>query len=299
MPDGFRGADRRNELVEVIHRVRNRWRLKLALRGAVIVVAGTVLALMSSAAGLEALKFTAASIIAFRVIALIIFGGLLYVGLVKPMRRRVTDSQVALYLEECDPSLQNAILSAVEGASLASEANENGPSPRLVERLVEQAIDRCRAIDDGLAVERQGLRRQMITLAGVAAAAALLIMLGPAFIRHGLSALLIISRSAEAASPYHIDVQPGNTKVPRGADQTVKAKLMGFTSSDAAMMMRSDPAASFERVPLVRSKDSDGFEGVLFHVEKTTEYYVESNGVRSPAFSMTVVDLPTVDRLVL
>src|SRR4030095_16634604 len=64
-------------------------------------------------------------------------------------------------------------------------------------------------------------------------------------------------------------------------------------------MMRSDPASSFERVPLVRSKDSDGFEGVLFHVEKTTEYYVESNGVRSPAFSMTVVDLPTVDRLVL
>ena len=44
-------------------------------------------------------------------------------------------------------------------------------------------------------------------------------------------------------------------------------------------MMRSDPAAPFERVPLVRSKDPDGFEGVLFHVEKTTEYYVESNGV--------------------
>ena len=153
--------------------------------------------------------------------------------------------------------------------------------------------------DDGLAVERQGLRRQVLALGAVAAAAALLIVLGPAFIRHGLSALLIISRSAEAASPYHIDVEPGNTKVPRGADQTVKAKLMGFVSPDAALMMRSDPAASFERVPLVRSKDSDGFEGVLFHVEKTTEYFVESNGVRSPAFSMTVVDLPTVDRLVL
>ena len=76
MSDGFRGADRRRELVEVIHRVRNRWRLKLALRGAVIVVAGTLLALMSSAAGLEALKFTAASIIVFRVLALLIFGGL-------------------------------------------------------------------------------------------------------------------------------------------------------------------------------------------------------------------------------
>ncbi len=49
------GSDRRAELVDVIHRVRNRWRLKLALRGAVIVVAGTLLALLLSASSLEAL----------------------------------------------------------------------------------------------------------------------------------------------------------------------------------------------------------------------------------------------------
>ena len=43
-----------------------------------------------------------------------------------------------------------------------------------------------------------------------------------------MSALLIVSRSAEAASPYQIEVTPGNAKVPRGADQTVKAKLSGL-----------------------------------------------------------------------
>ena len=58
MPYEPGGADRREELVAVIHRVRNRWRLKLALRGAVIVVAGTLLALMASASSLEALRFS-------------------------------------------------------------------------------------------------------------------------------------------------------------------------------------------------------------------------------------------------
>ena len=43
MLDGISGSDRRTELVDVIRRVRNRWRLRLALRGAVIVVAGTLL----------------------------------------------------------------------------------------------------------------------------------------------------------------------------------------------------------------------------------------------------------------
>ena len=64
------GSDRREELVAVIRRVRNRWRLKLALRGAVIVVAGTLLALLLSASSLEALRFSPTAIIAFRAAAL-------------------------------------------------------------------------------------------------------------------------------------------------------------------------------------------------------------------------------------
>ena len=51
MLDAPHGSDRRSELVDVIHRVRNRWRLKLALRGAVIVVAGTLLALIGASFG--------------------------------------------------------------------------------------------------------------------------------------------------------------------------------------------------------------------------------------------------------
>jgi hypothetical protein len=57
------GSDRRAELIDVIHRVRNRWRLKLALRGTVIVVAGTLLALFLSASSLEALRFSPTAII--------------------------------------------------------------------------------------------------------------------------------------------------------------------------------------------------------------------------------------------
>ena len=36
---------------------------------------------------------------------------------------------------------------------------------------------------------------------------------------------------------------------------------------------------------------------MLFHLEAPVDYYVESNGVRSPIFTMTLVDLPTVKQL--
>ena len=287
--------DQRMELVDVIRRVRNRWRLRLALRGAVVVVAGTSLALLLSASSLESLRFSAPAIIAFRIISVAVFFLLLVYGLVWPLRRRVTDAQVAMYLEECDPTLEARIMTAVEAT-----ANGGSPdhSPHLVERLVEQAIERCRALDHGDEVERASVRRHGVSLAAVAAITALVVALGPAYLRHGLSALLVIYRTAEAASPYRIDVTPGSAKVPRGADQAVRAKLIGFTAKDAAVLMRSAANAQFERVPLLPAANEAGsFEGMLFHLDKQTEYLVESNGVRSAKFTLSVVDLPTVSQL--
>src|SRR6476661_3939314 len=260
--------DHRLELVDVIRRVRNRWRMKLALRGAVVVAAGTVLALLLSASGLESLRFSAPAIITFRIVIVAVFVGLLLYGLVWPLRRRVTDAQVAMYLEESDPTLEAAIISAVEATAEGGSASH---SPRLVEKLVEQAIEQCRTMDHAHRVERTSLQRHAAALAAIAAVVALAIAFGPAYLRHGLSALLIISRSAEASTPYKIEVRPGNTKVPRGADQAVTAKLVGFSSSDVTVMMRSAQNAAYDRVPLIPAKEPATFEGILFHLEKPTE----------------------------
>src|SRR5436309_3215068 len=286
--------DHRTELADVIRPVRNRWRFRLALRGAVVVLAGTVLALLLSASGLESFRFSAPAIITFRILTVTVFVALLLYGLVWALRRQVTDAQVAMYLEECDPTLEAALISAVEATANGGSAAH---SPRLVEKLVEQAMDQCRALDHGRTIERSSVQRHAATLAAVAAIAALAVTYGPAYLRHGLSALLVISRSAEASSPYSSQVQPGNTKVPRGADQTVKARLIGFTAADVSVMMRTAPGAPFDRVPLIAGAQPGAFEGMLFHLEKPTEYFVESNGVRSGTFTLTVVDLPTVSQL--
>src|SRR4051812_36379627 len=166
--------DHRTELVDVIRSVRNRWRLKLAMRGALVVVAGTILALLLSASGLESFRFSAAAIIAFRIISISVFAGLLIYGLVWPLRRRVTDSQVAMYLEENDPTLESAIISAVEATA---DGGSPDHSPQLVDRLVEQAIERSQAVASGSTADRTAVQRHAVALAGIAALAALLITL--------------------------------------------------------------------------------------------------------------------------
>ena len=283
--------DHRAELVDVIRRIRNRWRLRVATRGAVVVVVGMVAVLLLSASSLETFKFSVPAVIGFRFLAVAAFAALVAYALV-PLRRQVTDTQVALYLEEHNPSLEAAILSAVEASSTAKESQ----SQQLVERLIEQAIAQSRAVEHGMAIDRPRLRRHAVTLATFAVIAALFVALGPAYIRSGLSALLKLSQSAEAASPYKIEVLPGNASVPRGGDQSVRAKLVGFTSKDVTLMM-SNAGGQFERLPLVPSADADTFEGMMFHLDRDTVYYVDSNGVRSKHFSLKVVDLPTVRQL--
>ena len=106
----------------------------------------------------------------------------------------------------------------------------------------------------------------------------------------------------QAAAPYRIEVSPGNASVPRGVDQTITATLGGFEADQASLMIRKSPEAPFERVPLVRSENSteaNKYEGMLFDLAGPIDYFVEAEGVKSPTYTLKVVDLPYVQRLEL
>ena len=171
-------------------------------------------------------------------------------------------------------------------------------SPSLIRRLIENAIEKSRSVEDGHRVERAPLRQYSGALAAVVVIACAAFLFGPAYMRHALSALLVISRSVEAAAPYRIDVKPGSATIPRGADQTITAQLVGFQADQASLMIRKSPTAAFERLPLVRG-ESQRYEGTLFDVAAPLEYFVEAVGVRSPMFSLKVADMPYVQRLEL
>ena len=294
-----RESARHEELVQVIRQVRNRWRLKVALRGLAIVVGAGILAFLLSAYGLEYFRFSHAAVMGFRIGVYIVLAGLFAWFLVLPLARRVPNEQVALYLEEHEPSLQAAVVSALEAGAEPDLTDRPDRSPALVRRLVESTIDKCVSIGSGRAVEQDNLRRMSGLLAGVAFASLLLFLLGPSYLRHGASVLLFPARSAEAASPYQIEVLPGDATIARGADLTITARLLGFESEEVDLLMQSSANAPFERLPFVPAVDSDAYEVMLFDIEVETDYFVQSAGVRSSLYTLEVVDLPYVERLEL
>src|SRR5215212_5880986 len=152
----FQPSDSSSELLEIIRQVRRRWRVKLALRGALGVVGLGAVVLLLSAFGLESWRFTPGAIVTFRILLGVALIALVAYLLVRPLMRSASDEQVALYLEEHEPSLQAAIISAVE----AGRGGGSSPfSATLVRRLVESAVDKCHAIESGRRVERVPVRR--------------------------------------------------------------------------------------------------------------------------------------------
>ncbi len=280
-----------SDLIGIIRQIRRRWRMKLALRGAVLVAALAVAVFVGAALGLESWRFAPGAILTLRIALPIAILALIGVFFVRPLMRQTTDEQVALYLEEHEPSLQAEIISAVEAS--------RGPGAQsgLVKRLVESAIQKCHALEHGKRVERKPLNGYAVAFGAVVIATLALFALGPAYLRHALSALLVVSRSVEAAVPYRIDVQPGNVNVPRGADQAITAELHGFTAEQPVLMVRKSADGPFERVPLIR--EDAKFQGMLFDLPGPLDYYVEAAGVRSTTYRLNVIEMPYVQRLEL
>jgi hypothetical protein len=277
-------------LLDIIQRARSRWRMKLALRGVVRVAAIAFVLVLVAAYGLDWARFTATSILVARVVLFVTLIAAVGWFLVRPLRRKVSDEQVALYLEEHEPSLQATLLSAVEASQSGTPQ-----SAALVQRVVEQAIERCATLAAAVRAERLPLRRYAAALITVTAVAIAGVALGPAFLRNAVKALLLIQRDVEAAVPYRIEVKPGNATVPKGADQAIVATLKGFDSEDVVVMGKRTPTSAFEPIPLTHNENGT-YDGILFDVVAPLEYFILAEGVQSEHYTLKVVDLPYVQQ---
>jgi hypothetical protein len=284
---------RHAELVAVIREVRRRWRLKVLLRGGAVVAVAAVLAVLASAFAIEQFGFATGAVLAMRVLLGAVVIALVARYVVQPMLRTVDDARVALYLEEHEPTLQAAVLSGLEAGD-AELTVRTGLSPVLASRTVEDAIERCRAIDFGRRIERPEINRFATVLATAAVAGLVMALFSPGFLRHGTEALLL--RPADAANPFRVSVEPGSVTIPRGADQAIHARTVGFDAAGAEVAFRRAGEDGFRRLPMT-ADPAGGFEVLLFDITDATEYFVESNGVRSPVYRIDVADLPYVATL--
>jgi hypothetical protein len=283
-----------DELLDVIRGVRRRWQLRTALRGALIVLLAFAVVFIVSAWGIDRLRYGSGSVLAARLALYAALLALVVRYLVLPFRNRVTDQQVALYLEEHEPTLEAAVVSAVDASGMRAGAPH--VSPAFVREVVERAIAACRRVEDGRRIEKAVLRQLSAATVIALAAGALALLFGPPFLRHA-APFLVVPWNARAASPYAIEVTPGDSTVARGADQAVTARLHGFDAERVEIAVQAGEDGEWKRLPMTADEGGGAYQMMLFDLGASTRYFVEASGVRSPVYRLEVADLAYVKRI--
>ncbi len=283
-------------LQDLLSTLRRRRQRRLLLEAAAIVLVAIVAAIVVGLVVTSALGRTGTGVTAARLIGYALVLGAVYRFLVRPLIRRASDAEFALYVEERAPGLQQALISAVHELAQPEEAQA---SPALTARVVAHAVRDLRPIADDGRIEKPREQRAWRLLAAAVVSAILLLALGPAGLRDSARLLFApwsVAVAATIPSPSVL-VEPGNADVPRGGALDVKATLQHFTADGAELVFRADSAEEWVRLPMGRESSDGAFAGRLFDLAAPTEYYVEANGVRSPTYRLRVTDLPAVTKV--
>ena len=212
--------------------------------------------------------------------------------LIVPLVKRASDERFAMYVEERAPALRQALLSAVHELRLP-EAHRASPS--LTARLVERTLTLVRPLPRGASLERPRMLRAARSLGLVALAGALLFFVGPAALRRTARQIFAPWSIAEAAvTTFAVRVTPGNAAIPRGAAVDIHAGLIGFGADGAELVFRADTGTKWIRLPMGRDTTAGTFTSRMFDLTRPTEYYAESNGIKSPVYKLSITELPAV-----
>ncbi len=278
----------REQIRATLLAVRRRWRFRLALEALVpltATVAGVVavwLLLWPLAEGRPAVVNGA------RVLAGLVLAGVAAGLLRRLVRSRPSDPQVALYVEEREPALRQSLVSAVAGA------DGPGVASGLAARVEAVARKGLASVDDARHLERPRIRRAGGMVGAITLGSVALLAFGPDRFRVATATLVNPWRPVPVAPSFLVGVDPGDAEVPKGGGVDISAVLNGFVSEDADLVFRSDSAGEWQRLPMSHDTAAGRFTTRLFDVVERTEYFVETAGIRSPAFTLSVVDLPAV-----
>jgi hypothetical protein len=312
------------ELQVRIEAVRRAWRTAEALKGIAAVAADAIVIILALIAADTLYHLPAWLRGALLGVGVAALAGAVSLALVRPLRRRVSDDGVALYVEGRFPQLQGTLAAAVE---YERKHPDSRLQAELVDALVIDCLEQTARIDLARAIGHRRLARR-----GIVAGFLMAFLLGgtavrPGFFLHELARVLTPWRQlpltaqeqaaferrkqeeeerqrllealqAKEAALIEIKVTPGDTDVLRGESLVVRAAptrvagplALRFRTSDGewrSLAMPEDPT------------QPEKFAQVLRDITEDLAYQVVMGRTESPVFKIRAFDPATLKSFLL
>ncbi len=249
--------------------------------------------------------------------------------IIRPMLRKFSYSEVASYLEEAHPNIENRILSAVQ-LQPTLDNNPLGYAQDFVEKLIMQTQQDVDMIQMKKIFHREYTRIKRNT--GVAVAAICVLMLTnfllPSALKGFTQTIETIPKTTLDGFTAQIEeISPGNINIKRGEDVTITAKVSGHLDASvyvyysfAQTNIVGEDIHSLQETPdtistekhnvdqLPHQQDSDMWQTILMdreptdilytatieNIDRSLQYYISTKDIASDRFQISVSHEPIV-----
>ncbi len=229
--------------------------------------------------------FSAETVAAFRIILVLAVAAVIITRIVNPMKE--LDANISSKLESRSEDFGGRI------ETYAQMKEENNPFREL---LAEDALKVSEKNPVDVIINKNDLN-----IAGAIGALAVVILVammvaGPGLMNYSLRNLFAGWAFDDLLPPQSIVVTPGDQSVRRGANLRIMAAMEGFSPNEAVIHVR-EADGDWQEVSMVQSPA--GFEFTFFSMQQEIAYYISTTGLRSPEFTVQVVDVPGIESLEL
>jgi Domain of unknown function (DUF4175) len=272
---------------ELVDRVRTRWRaqrlFEATVRGALAAAAAIGVALVAArwstgAPGLLAFVIAAALLLAAAALGRAFW----------PLRRSPGDIQVARFIEERAPALEDRLVSAVDVANPAPTTSAASPFADL---MMADAGRRAQDVDLDAVLPSIALRR-----AGFQAAASLLVLAAVLWTARGPARQAFDSASLSLfPARVVLEVTPGNARIKAGSALAIQARLVGNRAPIIAQVQIAD--GDRWRGSEMSTDAPGSFRFGVDAVTAPFKYRVAAGPLRSPVYEVAVAHAPRVKRI--
>jgi hypothetical protein len=249
-------------------------------------------------------------------IRLAIFGGVLLAVMVllvrhvvSPLVRRISDEQLALFVEEHNDKFEGSLITAAElftkGRAGAGRHGQDahGTQPAtpadMVDAVVQSALTRADRLRAASVVDFRRLRKYGAAAIFVLAVYGAMCLTVPSVGLHASRVLAPWQAAGEdepqtplMSRPITFTLSKGDTSVVRGSALELEAVLSRPTEDPVTLSFRlaGDPNAPWRSLAFADTQKHNGFNVTLPDINDETEYFVSSGVYRSPTHKIGVYD---------
>jgi hypothetical protein len=221
------------------------------------------------------------------------FGYLVYRFIIKPVRQKLTEQDVALHIEQHYTDLEDRLVSSLQ---FGDQEREDAIAAHLINKLVTDTAEKTQELNFKKTVSKKRLQDYW----GIAFLAMALVLIGlfifPGQLNQALSRILSPWEKTKPVMATEFVVSPGNAKILSGQNQLIDVKVSGRLVPVALHYKRGESQwKEVDMIPDVEGKRKFTYE--LFNLTQTMQYYVTGRNVKSEIYTINVYEMPKITQV--